>query len=292
MPQVLEETIDGPHGPLRVRVYRPDGPTAPSAGLVWAHGGAFAFGDLDMPEADWVSRGVADAGIPVVSVDYQLAATTYLAGHLGVEAREGVGFPVASEEVGAAFEWAVGRTGWGVPADRWSLGGASAGANLCAGAALRLRDEGRPQPRSLVLAYPLVHPELPPHRAELAEKVAALPPEARFHPETIAAINLNYVGDESYLVSPYAFPGTHDLHGLPPTFILNSDADDLRSSGEVFAAELAAAGVDLLMIRENDTRHGHLNEPDNPGAALSLRRMVAWLASEDLVGVRHEAPTA
>jgi acetyl esterase/lipase len=54
-----------------VRVYpaaRANGP-----GLVWVHGGGFARGGLDMPEADWVSSTLSGRGIPVVSVDYRLA---------------------------------------------------------------------------------------------------------------------------------------------------------------------------------------------------------------------------
>ncbi|WP_374100721.1 alpha/beta hydrolase [Naasia sp. SYSU D00057] len=284
--EVVDRELDGPHGPLRVRTYvQADNP--PLAGFVWVHGGAFAFGDLDMPEADWVARRIAASGIPVVSVDYQLAGTSGFPADAGVEPKDGVLFPVASEEVSFAFEWAARSGEFGVPEGSWSLGGASAGANLSAGAALRLRDEGRAQPRSLVLAYPLVHAELPPHRPELAEKIAALP-SPDFPPEAVLAINVNYVGDPAVLASPYAFAGTQDLHRLPPVFILNSDADSLRSSGELFASELAAAGVDLLLIREDDTRHGHLNEPGTLGAVRSIERLVAWLIPNPLVGVAHE----
>ena len=46
---------------MPVRVYMPTGP-APDGGracLVWMHGGAFAWGDLDMAEAHEVARGIA-----------------------------------------------------------------------------------------------------------------------------------------------------------------------------------------------------------------------------------------
>ena len=74
MTTVTDDTLDGPHGPLRVRLYRPA--SAAGVGLVWAHGGGFAAGDLDMPEADGVARGLAERGITVVSVDYRLAPPT------------------------------------------------------------------------------------------------------------------------------------------------------------------------------------------------------------------------
>ena len=68
-----------------------------------------------------------------------------------------------------------------------------------------------------------------------------------------------------------------DRAGLPPTFILNSDVDSLRASGEAYAVELESAGVHVLIAREDGTRHGHLNDPDEPAALASIGRMFAWL---------------
>jgi acetyl esterase len=278
-PAVENRSIDGPHGPLRLRIYFPPADRTASVGLVWVHGGAFAFGDIDMPEAHWVAQQLAESGITVVSVDYQLAPQ-FDPADLSASTAPGVRFPVASEEVSAAFEWAVAAADeLGVPAAAWSLGGASAGGNLSAGAALRQRDRGGLQPQSLLLVYPVVHKELPPHRPELAAKVAALPAHARFEPAAVRFMNLNYVENEALLDDPFAFAGGSDLGSLPPTFILNSDADSLRSSAELFASELALHAVHVLLVREDGTRHGHLNEPADPGAHRSIRRMAAWLTS-------------
>src|SRR3954468_914337 len=66
-----DDIAPGPHGPVPVRIYTPDSPSG--AGLVWAHGGGFVGGDLDMREADWTAREIAArAGAVVVSVDYRL----------------------------------------------------------------------------------------------------------------------------------------------------------------------------------------------------------------------------
>src|SRR5512133_2920921 len=129
-------TIPGPHGTIPIRVYRAAGADA-SPALVWAHGGGFAWGDLDMPEAQWVSLELAALGVTVVE-----------------PARDGVRFPVASEEVAECFRWTVAHAGeWGIDPGRVSLGGASAGGHLAAGAALRLRAGGGENPVSLMLAY-------------------------------------------------------------------------------------------------------------------------------------------
>lgn len=268
----VDRRIEGPHGSIAVRVYSG---SAPRYGLVWAHGGAFVAGDLDMPESDWVARQIATDGAVVVAVDYRLAPSPEWSDRWGSGRSVGHHFPVASEEVSTAFRWAV-RAHLG-PAT-WFLGGASAGANLATGATLRLRDRGGPVPAGLVLAYPLVHAELPPMSPELAAVYATVPEEKRFSPETVLALNLNYVDDPADLAHPYAFPGGHDLAGLPTTLIVNSDLDSLRASGERFAGELALAGVDVTVVREPGTWHGHLNDPDGDGADRSIRRIRRWLA--------------
>lgn len=268
---VVDRHVDGPHGAIPVRVYSR---AAPAYGLVWAHGGAFVAGDLDMPESDWVARQIAGAGAVVVAVDYRLAPSPQWSDRWGTGRAAGHRFPVASEEVAAAFAWSAS----GEPdVSTWFLGGASAGANLAAGAALRLRDGRGPLPAGLVLAYPLVHHELPAMSPELVRAYRHIPEHKRFSPETVVALNRNYVQTAADLANPYAFPGGHDLVGLPPTLIVNSDRDSLRASGERFAAELALAGVDVTVVREPGTWHGHLNEPETDGAHRSIDRVRRWL---------------
>ena len=286
-------SVPGPHGDIPLRVY-PATTTdaAPLPALVWAHGGGFAWGDLDMPEAHWVSQQLAARGITVVSVDYRLAPVSAALTD-SEPARDGVLFPVASEEVTAAFRWTVGHAAeYGIDPDRVSLGGASAGGNLAAGVSLRLRDAGGVQPASLLLAYPLVHAALPEPAPELAQKIAVLPSDARFEPDDVRAMNLNYVGDPARLDNAYAFPGGHSLAGLPPTFVLNSEHDSLRASGQAFAAELALAGVNVAVYREPGTRHGHLNEPENPGAQASIRWMADWLTGAAVFALASADATA
>ncbi|NOV96022.1 alpha/beta hydrolase fold domain-containing protein [Isoptericola halotolerans] len=312
---ITDRVLDGPHGNLPVRLYGPETEDPPVAGLVWAHGGGFMHGDLDMAEADHVARTLAQRGIVVVSVDYRLCPEIDWSDPEASIAAGGVRFPVAHDELVFVFRWSV-AAGLGAPAGTWSLGGASAGGNLAAGASLRLRDDavrehpeaygrtavtpsGTPvadaptsgtvqvTPRSVLLAYPVAHERLPEPTAELAAKIAGLPADRNFPPEVVRVMNANYLGHREGSHSPYAFPGGSDLSGLPPTLVVNSDHDALRSSGEAYAAELAAAGTDVLVAREDGTLHGHLNDPEHPGCARSLDRMTTWLTSP-LVGTTHE----
>ena len=267
MPIAIRDTaIPGPHGHVPLRLYVPD--TASGAALLWIHGGGFVKGDLDMPEADAVARDLAAAGTAVASVDYRLAL-------------DGVHFPVPGDDVDAAWRWASAGGTLGVPAAHWHLGGASAGANLAAAAALRARDTGLPAPAGIVLVYPVLHDVLPTPLASLAALIAELPPEARFPPQLCREMNLNYVGSPDLLQHPYAFPAHGDVAGLAPTLIVNAEVDDLRPSGEHFAAQLARHGVDVAVVCERGTRHGYLNDFSLPAAARTVGRIADWIAARE-----------
>lgn len=263
--------VPGPHGDVPLRTYTPRTPSGEA--LLWIHGGGFVKGDLDMPEADTVSRELADAGITVASVHYRLA--------IG-----GVRFPVPGDDVDAAWRWASAGGTLGIAAPRWHLGGASAGGNLAAAAALRAHDTGLPAPASLVMVYPVLHDLLPAPSPRLAEQLARLPAEARFPRERCIELNLNYVGDPALVKHPYAFPTHGRLAGLPPTLIVNAEVDDLRPSGEHFAAQLACAGVDVAVVREPGTQHAYLNYPQ-PATTRTIARLADWVVGNALRTARH-----
>jgi len=257
-------TAPGPHGAVPVRVYD-DAGEATDGGrpcLVWLHGGAFLAGDLDMPEADWTARELARrSGAVVVSVDYRLC-------------NDGVHYPVPHDDVVAAARWARGSaSSLGIDPMRVSLGGASAGANLAAGAALKLRDADGQPPAHLVFAYGVAHPVLPPVSGEQAALMREVPALLQFPPEATSFFNQNYLGGPLSTADGYAFPVLADLRGLCPTLVLNAEYDDLRPSGQAFAAALAAAGVDVRQVMITTMLHGFLNLPASigpVGAALDL----------------------
>ena len=270
---------------FRVRIYPADEPNG--AMLVWLHGGAFMFGTLEMPEADQVGRRLSADGVTVVSVDYTLAPLDAMealgpppedmdvsparlraeAEAAGARAR----FPVASLQIVEAFDWAVSHAGqYGADPSRVSLGGASAGANLSAGATMRLRDRGTTMPRMLALVYPSLHDGILEPNDETAAILREVPPSRLFTPASRAAINRNYLPDGDDPHAAYAFPGGHDVAGLPPVLIVNAERDSLRPSGEAFAAELALASVDVRMVRQRGAMHGYLNEIGHPAAERTL----------------------
>ena len=238
----------GPHGPVPVRIYRPEAGDATRPALVWLHGGAFLGGDLEMPEADWVAREIADrADAVVVSVDYRLAVGDVV-------------YPVPHDDAVAAVRWVRDHADeLGVDPARISLGGASAGGNLAAGAALKLRDTDHWVPATLLLAYATVHAVLPPPSAGLSERMTEVPRVLRFLPADREFITRNYLGGPESGADGYAMPANAVVDGLCPVLLVNAEYDDLRVSSEAFAAQLATAGVDVRQVMAPGMLHGFLN---------------------------------
>lgn len=260
--------------PVPVRVYRPH--SARDA-VLWAHGGGFVHGSLDMSESDWVARSLAELGHLVVAVDYRLATAT-------------VRYPAPSDDLLTAWSWLTNTAAeLGVAGLPLHLGGASAGGNLALGAALRVRDGapeagGAPLPASLVLAYPTLHAVQEAPSAELSNRLATLPEESRWQPENVRSMYLRFVPGALEDAPAYAIPGIVGPAGLPPVIIVADETDGLRASAEQYVRALSAAGVEHAYTVEPGTRHGHLNRPDEPAAGVTIDRFDAWLRAHE--GVR------
>lgn len=263
---VTEEVASGPHGDIPLRVYQPVDGASGAPVFVWCHGGGWVWGTIDDPEADATAREVcARAGAVVVSVDYRLAT-------------EGVHYPVPLDDVVAAAVWArTQATRWGADPERLVLGGASAGANLSAGACLRLRDEGLPLPASLVLAYPCLHAPLPEPSEELTRKLSGISRVMAFAPEVLDPMVENYLGAPLAEAPVYAMPGSGDLSGLPRTLVINAEYNGLRASGEAATAALRAAGVETRQLLAVDVAHGHLSAPHLAQAQASFQDVADWV---------------
>lgn len=247
---VEDVAVDGPHGPVAVRLYRPAARAASGAGLVWAHGGGFAYGDLDMAEAHVVSAELAARhGIVVASVGYRLATP-------------GAGYPIPLDDVHAAWTWCVDAAP-ALGVDRLGIGGASAGAALTGGVAVRVRDRGTRAPDALLLAYPGMHFPSPALPDEQVDDLRRLPRDIRFLPAPMLSMTRTYLGRLSGFPAE-AMPGNGDVAGLPPTTVVLSEVDDLRPSGEMFLLQLQDAGVPTRSMVAAGMLHGHLDIPPVP----------------------------
>lgn len=259
-----------------IRLYPARSGPLSGSGLLWAHGGGFIHGDLDMPEADAVSRAFAGRGAVVASVDYRLVG-------------DGSGrFPAGSDDILAAWRWFEAHAAeLGADPTRLFLGGASAGANLVVGAVLRLLGHApatasAPLPAGVVLAYPTLLAVQPDPPAVLRAALDADPDADVFTPAAVRAMYETYLGGTVEGAPIPAIPGlatAADLAGFPATIMVNSSTDELRVSGEAFAATLADAGAPIDLSEEPGTTHGHLNRPAEPAFDRTVQRMAAWIAS-------------
>lgn len=184
-------------------------------------------------------------------------------------------YPVASDEIEFAFRWAAESDLADGP---WALGGASAGGNLAAGAALRMSHGDGQGPALAVLAYPTLHAVQSTPDAELRAALDAVPEADVFFPEAVRGMYENYLGAAAESGDVYAVPGTaspEQLVDFPPTIMINSSIDELRVSGEAFAEALRTAHVDVDVSTEPGTGHGHLNRPEDAAATSSIERFAA-----------------
>lgn len=247
--EVEHRTIPGPQGEIPVRIYRPESAAGQNLpGLVWFHGGAFMFGDLDMNEAEVTSRELAHrANAVVMSVDYRLVTPERK-------------FPTCQIDGLAATRWfRDNATELGLDASRIVVSGASAGACLTASVALQLRDAGELDGIRQMLIYPTAHETLPPLSEELKGKLSEIPRQLVFNPPFMIWLN-SQLGIEEADPGHYCFPGdATDFSGLPESLIINSEYDSLRASGERYFEQLVAAGVAAEQKLAEGAIHGHLN---------------------------------
>ena len=216
--------------------------------VVHLHGGGWVLGGVD--DTPWWVAALAEA-VPavVVSVDYRLAPEHP--------------YPAAVEDCLSAVRWVaahpehVGAQAR-VRVDRLGLVGDSAGGNLAAVTAARLRDEpraGDPTVVHQVLVYPAVDATL---SSPSVATNAHAPILTRADMERFLELYTDGTGVTT--THPWLSPlHAESLAGLPPTTVLTAEHDPLRDDGTRFAAALRAAGVRVRLSDYPGAVHGFLS---------------------------------
>ncbi|WP_229053940.1 alpha/beta hydrolase [Aeromicrobium sp. Leaf350] len=225
------------HGRIRCDVYADPTRTEPAPVHVHLHGGAFL---MRYPKMDdfWCRYLVAEAGVTVVNVDYDIAPRRR--------------YPVAQEQAYDVLAWVQKQ------ADDWdptrtTLSGFSAGGNLAAAACLQAVDLGTPLPRLQLLGVPSLD-------VSTTDKPA--PAGAMISPAVIDLVRRTYFRDESRRTEPYASPLlAPDLTGQPPTLVVTAGRDRLRAEAVAYVARLAEAGVPVDHLDLPDRDHYFLDGP-------------------------------
>ncbi len=233
--KLTEDVIAG----VPVWIYEHD--QAPTGVIVYAHGGAYNTGSPGL--MDPIARELAAcSGAAVVSVAYRLAPEDP--------------YPAGLDDVEAVTRWVVDHADdrFGVSADRVALAGESAGGNLSAALALRLRDRGGPKLAAQVLLYPAV-----------ADRDASYPSRTDYDGLVLGGESLDvvwrmYAGDHDPSGDPYLVPlAADDLSNLPPAFVMVGGCDWLRDEGLDYAARLREAGVPTEVLNCAGQPHAFIN---------------------------------
>ncbi|MCH9667638.1 MAG: alpha/beta hydrolase [Actinomycetia bacterium] len=235
---VADRSIDGPDGPIRVRVYRPPSEQSVLPVVVFIHGGGWSVGDLDTYDGPARMHAVGAEAV-VVSVDYRLAPEHP--------------FPAAVEDVWAVTRWVARNAGQlGADPARLAVAGDSAGGNLAAVMAQLARDAGLPV-RFQLLWYPSTTFDTSlPSFAENAEAPIL----------TLAAckgFTRWYVGDTDLSAPPATLvPARGNLSGLAAAYVAVAGHDPLRDDGVRYAELLTEAGVRVELHNAESLVHGFI----------------------------------
>jgi acetyl esterase/lipase len=243
--EVRDVAVPGPGGDIHVRLFAPDDPVGVVA---YVHGGGWMMGTVASYDAPL--RRLANAsGATVAAVDYRLSP----------EHR----FPAALDDSLAAIRWLAAE----FPREPLAVAGDSAGGNLTAVCALKLR--GELELRVQALIYPVIDAALnTPSYGEFSDG------------HGLSAASMRRFWD-LYLdgadgAQPDASPLRADLPGAPAAYVLTADEDVLRDEGEAYAAALQEAGVPVELVRWPGTIHGFFR----------------WLAATSVAGEAVDAVAA
>ena len=256
---VVNRTVPGPAGDVRVRIYSPSGVgSTPSPALVWFHGGGWVYGSLD--SADFVCRGIANrAGCRVISVDYRLAP----------EAK----FPAAVDDCFAVTRWIADHAAdLRVDADRIAVGGDSCGGNLAAVVTQLAREQGGPSLAFQALVYPITnHSFDTPSYRDYGDGYLLTR-------DAMVYFWNHYLDDEGDGNCPLASPlRATTLAGLPPAIVITAEFDPLRDEGEAYAARLRADDVTVELVRYDSQIHGFFGNAMIDDGISALDRLGAAL---------------
>jgi len=232
--------ISGPHGPIPIRIYQPEGSNGTLPVLVYYHGGGWVIGSRNSHDA--LCRQISNQGrFLIVSVDYRM----------GPEAK----FPAAVDDSIAAMNWVSENIGqYGGDDKKIAVSGDSAGGNLSAVVCIAASLNQCPMPIFQWLIYPAT------------DMFIETNSHKEFSEGYFLTQNLMNWFQDQYLSSPAdkndwrASPiRAKSLNSVPPALVQTAGFDPLKDEGKAYADRMASEGVQVTYTDYPGMIHGFIN---------------------------------
>eukprot|EP00123_Amoebidium_parasiticum_P016968 comp23661_c0_seq1/m.40446 comp23661_c0_seq1/g.40446 ORF comp23661_c0_seq1/g.40446 comp23661_c0_seq1/m.40446 type:complete len:264 (-) comp23661_c0_seq1:225-1016(-) len=253
-----------------VRIYTPKTPNfgenkeKPGV-FIFIHGGGWAIYNIDSHEAITVHI-AAKSGYTVISIEYPLAP----------EHR----YPAAPNACESVVRYVMeNHEKLNIDKNRIVVGGDSAGGNLAAVMALKLRDTPLTNDvklRAQVLIYPAVDVNL------LTETARKYGPSTLLSPQLLWWFWNHYLPLNHTGIDPYITPlRAQSLAHLPETYMAVCEYDLLRSEDEAYSRRLGEEGVKVEHRLMKGCYHGMIQVIEGPAkieiAVRELERIIQWV---------------
>lgn len=239
------ECADGTE--LKWRLYMPTNVEKPRL-MVYFHGGAFVIGN-DVSDEPLCKELCSYSDAAVLSFNYRHGPENP--------------FPAAHDDAIAAVKWAAAhKEELGVSKGPIVLSGTSAGANLaieCTKAGVDVC--GR------LLIVPWVDTSFEPASYSLFGDANSL--------LSIDAMKyfMHLAADEKHWTNPRFAPLRAPIDmNTPPTAIFTAEVDPLRDEGRAYAAKLASAGVDVVIVEARGQSHVSISQAQTVPSGASIRK--------------------
>ncbi len=245
--QILDQKIYSVDGhEIPVRIFYPEVKNHEDV-LLFFHGGGWVIGDVDTYTQTCLN--MADLTERVVfSVDYRLAPE--------------FPYPAGLDDCYQVTLWVLTHLKVLGLEDisQVTLIGDSAGGNLAAAVALKLRDEQNLVLHNQILLYPVTywdHSENSPF-----ETIRTKGFDYGLTSKKVQDYMDLYQPDENKRKTPYISPlMCTDLTNQPRTLVITAENDPLRDEGEAYGAALEKAGAYVKIIQVKGTVHGFIGFP-------------------------------
>ncbi|MGZ4180628.1 MAG: alpha/beta hydrolase [Solirubrobacteraceae bacterium] len=250
VPEARWLEIDGPAGPMRLRVIAPE--QQPTGVFLHFHGGGWTLSASDLQDLR-LQRLARDTGMTVVSVEYRLAPEDP--------------YPAGPDDCEAAALWLLseeGRDAVGA-AGLLAIGGDSAGGHLAAVTLLRLRDRHGITGAfgAAVFQYGAFDLSMTPSQRLWGERnlVLSSPIITWFADQFLPGV------DPERRRDPDISPLYAELSGMPPTVFTVGTADPLLDDSLFMEARWRAAGHATELWVWDEAPHGFVSLPMAVGGA-------------------------